>query len=173
MLHAWQSAELKSSRGLRSSTPRLSWENLVGFSLQSLSASLLADVMKGLLCMTLGHLTLLRQWQQQLWCSRARARGPACQHRGWKEDEAWERGAQPPQTDFAKFIAAASATPFLLINPGLQPRAPSQQGRRDKGRGNKTPRETQRAALAYGMPKARKQPLQSLLENRMNSSWSF
>lgn len=62
--------------------------------------------------------------------------------------------------DFAKFIAAARAAPFLLINPGLQSRSPSDQGRRNKGGGNEAPRETQRATLvspaAYGMPKARK-----------------
>jgi len=79
--------------------------------------------------------------------------------RGWNLC-CWKRGAWPLQTDFAKSVAAACAAPFLLINPGLQPRAPSHQGRRNKGGGNEAPRQTQRATRvspsACGMPKAGK-----------------
>lgn len=62
--------------------------------------------------------------------------------RGW-DSCCWKRGAQSPLTDFARFIPAARAAPSLLINPGLQSRAPSHQGRRNKGRGNEGARETQ------------------------------
>ena len=137
----------------------------LGFSLQFLSACPLAALMKGLLCMTYpsSRANVPRVRPAAAMVHQGQSKGPCTPAQGpeggWNSC-CWKRGAQPPYTDFAKFIPTACTAPFLLINPGLQSTAPSHQGRRNKGGGNEAPRETQRATLvspsAYGTPKARK-----------------